>query len=127
MERQARREETKQTAERKSEIQGGGGGGGADSNFVFFSPSSAPRDDEGSLMCDVSVLYLLHSCFHFLCPLVVSCPPLLCLCGYLFHSFLPSVNLHQAERHKESGGVWEYKTFCFTFISKASQSRRCSP
>lgn len=55
-------------------------------------------------MCDVSVLSLSH-CLS-LCPLVVSRPPSPCLCGYLFHLFRPSVNLHQAET-QESGGIGE--------------------
>lgn len=58
------------------------------------------------------------SLFHFLCPLVVSRPPSPLFVWYLFHSFLPYVNLHHAET-QESGEMREYKTFCFAFISKA--------
>lgn len=35
-----------------------------------------------------------------------------CVCGYFIHSFLPSVNLHEAEK-RERGGIREYFLLCY--------------
>lgn len=60
-------------------------------------------------MCCVSVLYVSLTPFHvpFLVLWLFHIFCLLCLCAYLFHSFLPSVNLHEAEK-EERGGIREY-------------------
>lgn len=81
--------------------------------MVLFA---APRDDGGSLMCDVSVHSLSLSC---LCPLVLSCPPSPLFVS-LFISFIcSSVNLHQAET-QESGSSGNSELFRLA-------SRSCSP
>lgn len=103
MERQAKKKRDRINCREKKRQRWGGG---ADSNFVFFSPSSAPRDDGGSLMCGVSALSLSvsHS-FLSLCPLVVSRPPspFVCVVIYFIHSFRLSICIRR--RRRKAGGV----------------------
>lgn len=65
-------------------------------------------------------IHLSHSLSRsFLRPLVIShlmSPLFVCVVIYFIHSFLPSVNLHEAEK-RERGGIREYSTFCFAFTS----------
>lgn len=90
---------------------------GADRNVVFFLLWSAPRDDDGSLMCDASALSLPTTYFFWLFHI-----PLSFVCVVIYFILVSRLSICIRHRCSKVQGLGNTKLYAFLFVSKASRS-----